>query len=151
MRSLLFLWWWCGVGVLCYVCIMLLWSLYQNCSRFASTFFAFFFNLYTLPLLYKNRRDFGLFLFAFYTKDELYFLIASVQSIIPSLSLSLFVSAGGLCLRSHLGSYHFQYPLAKIYIHILVSDGFLHQPLLCIDYHENRLPHQWYAIYGACR
>ena len=83
MRSLLFLWWWCGVGVLCYVCIMLLWSLYQNCSRFASTFFAFFFNLYTLPLLYKNRRDFGLFLFAFYTKDELFYLIAFLPLIIP--------------------------------------------------------------------
>ena len=80
--------------MLCYVCIMLSLSYYHNCSRFASLKFAFSCNLYTSQNLSKNLRLFGLFLFAFYAKGELFLLIAFLRLMLFSFVLPLFAPAG---------------------------------------------------------
>ena len=81
----------CGV---CCVCIMLSLSYYHNCSRFASLKFAFSCNLYTFQNLSKNLWLFGLFLFAFYAKGELFLLIAFLRLMLFPFVLPLFAPAG---------------------------------------------------------
>ena len=97
------MWWWCGVGMLCYVCIMLSLSYYHNFSRFAIPFFAFLLELYTLTLLSKNLVDFCLFLFVFYAKGEKFYLIGFPQSGIASPASILFAPAGIACGGSDPG------------------------------------------------
>ena len=73
---------------------MLSLSYYHNCSRFASLKFAFSCNLYTSQNLSKNLWLFGLFLFAFYAKGELFLLIAFLRLMLFPFVLPLFVPAG---------------------------------------------------------
>lgn len=73
---------------------MLSLSYYHNCSRFASLKFAFSCNLYTFQNLSKNLWLFGLFLFAFYAKGELFLLIAFLRLMLFPFVLPLFAPAG---------------------------------------------------------